>query len=122
MLPSCSYSFLHSTDYERTVPADFQGNWYTGMCLAGANCTDADFLPRNDSILYDAFAPQMTNNQDAAVKALYATATPEFWIAAAHVNGIYGKNAEFASYAAEERARSCPEATSSGISIGRVRS
>ncbi len=102
--PVVLVSFLHSTDYERTVPADFQGNWYTGMCLVGANCTDADFVPRNDSIFYDAIAPQMTNNQDAAVKALYATATPEFWIAAAHVNGIYGKDAAFASYAAQEKA------------------
>jgi hypothetical protein len=95
-------SFLHSTDYEQTVPADYQGNWYTGMCLIGAKCTDADFVPRNTSILYDAIAPQMTNNQDAAVKALYATATPEFWIAAAHANGIYDKDAAFASYAADE--------------------
>ena len=36
------------------------------------------------------------------MKALYATATPEFWIAAAHANGIYDKDAEFASYAADE--------------------
>ena len=62
--PVVLVSFLHSTDYEQMVPADFQGKWYTGMCLADANCTDADFVPRNTSILYDAFAPQMTNNQE----------------------------------------------------------
>jgi hypothetical protein len=95
--------FLKSTDYEQMVPADYQGNWYTGMCLIGAKCTDADFVPRNTSIFYDAFVPQMTANQDAAVKALYATATPEFWIAAAHANGIFDKDAEFAGYAADER-------------------
>ena len=37
------------------------------------------------------------------MKALYATATPEFWIAAAHANGIYDMDAEFASYAADEK-------------------
>jgi hypothetical protein len=100
--PVVYVSFLKSTDYEQMVPADYQGNWYTGMCLVGANCTDADFVPRNDSIFYDAIAPQMTGNQDAAVKALYATATPKFWIAAAHANGIYDKDAEFAGYAADE--------------------
>jgi hypothetical protein len=59
-----------------------------GVCLAG-HCSDEDFLPLNDSIFYDAVAPQMTANQEGAVKALYATGTPEFWIAAAHANGIY---------------------------------
>jgi hypothetical protein len=102
--PVVYVSFLKSTDYEQMVPADFQGNWYTGMCLASAKCTDADFVPRNTSIFYDAVAPQMTPNQDAAVKALYATATPEFWIAAAHANGIYDKDAAFADYAADEKA------------------
>jgi hypothetical protein len=97
-------SFLKSTDYEQMVPADYRGNWYTGMCLIGAKCTDADFVPRNMSIFYDAVAPQMTANQDAAVKALYATATRQFWVAAAHANGIYDKDAEFASYAADEQA------------------
>jgi hypothetical protein len=101
--PVVLVSFLERTDYEQMVPADFQGNWYTGMCLASAKCTDADFVPRNTSIFYDAVAPQMTPNQDAAVKSLYATATPEFWIAAAHANGIYDKDADFASYAADER-------------------
>ncbi len=100
--PVVLVSFLHSTDYEQTVPADFQGKWYTGMCLASANCTDADFVSRNTSIFYDAIAPQMTPNQDTAVKVLYATATPEFWIAAPHANGIYDKDAAFASYAADE--------------------
>jgi len=102
--PVVLVSFLHSTDYEQMVPADFQGKWYTGMCLASAHCTDQDFLPRNTSIFYDAVAPQMTKNQDAAVKALYAAATPEFWIAAAHANGIYDKDAAFADYAADEKA------------------
>lgn len=102
--PVVYVSFLRRTDYELQVPADFRGNWYTGMCLASAHCTDADFVPRNTSIWYDAVAPQMTPNQDAAVKALYATATPEFWIAAAHTNGIYDKDAEFASYAVDEKA------------------
>jgi len=69
-----------------------------------AKCTDADFVPRNTSIFYDAVAPQMTKNQDAAVKALYATSTPEFWIAAAHANGIFDRDSEFASYAAAEQA------------------
>jgi hypothetical protein len=70
--------------------------------MVNAKCTDSDFVPRNDSIWHDAVAPQMAPDQDAAVKALYATATPEFWIAAAHANGIYDKDSEFASYAADE--------------------
>jgi hypothetical protein len=102
--PVVYVSFLEHTDYEQMVPADFQDNWYTGMCLASAKCTDADFVPRNTSIFYDAVAPQMTANQDAAVKALYTTATPEFWIAAVHANGIYDKDAAFADYAADEKA------------------
>jgi hypothetical protein len=57
----------------------------------------------NTSIFYDAVAPQMTAIQDVAVKALYSTATPEFWIAAAHANGIFDKDEE-ASYAADEKA------------------
>ena len=77
------------------------GHWFTGMCLAG-RCTKEDFVPRNTSIFYDAVAPQMTDGQEAAVKALYATGTPEFWVAAAHANGIYGKDAEVASYAATQ--------------------
>ncbi len=72
--------------------------------MASGNCTNADFVPRNDSIWYDAITPQLTANQNAAVKTLYATATPEFWIAAAHANGIFDKDAEFASYATEEQA------------------
>ena len=66
-----------------------QGNWYTGICLASANCTKRDFLPRNDSIYADCGAPQVTANHDAAIKALTATGTPEFWVATAHANGIY---------------------------------
>jgi hypothetical protein len=60
-------------------------------------------VPRNTSIFYDAVAPQMTDNQDAAVKALYATGSPEFWVAAAHANGIYGRDAEFASAAKDNQ-------------------
>jgi hypothetical protein len=102
--PVVLVSFLERTDEGRMNPANAQYNWYTGMCLAGADCTNADFVPRNDSIWYDAITPQLTANQNAAVKTLYATATPEFWIAAAHANGIYDKDAEFASYAADEKA------------------
>jgi len=102
--PVVLVSFLERTDEGLMNPANAQYNWYTGMCLASAKCTDQDFLPRNDSIWYDAITPQLTANQEAAVNALYATATPEFWIAAAHANGIYDKDAEFASYAADEKA------------------
>jgi hypothetical protein len=102
--PVALVSFLERTDENKLNPANAQYNWYTGMCLASAHCTDADFVPRNDSIWYDAITPQLTASQDAAVKALCATATPEFWIAAAHANGIYDKDAEFASYATEEQA------------------
>ena len=82
-----------------------QGNWYTGVCLASANCTNRDFLPRNTSIFHDAVAPQVTTNQDAAIKALYATGTPEFWVAAAHANGIYDRDAVFAKAAAVNKAK-----------------
>ena len=102
--PVVLVSFLERTDENKMDPANAQYNWYTGMCLAGADCTNADFVPRNDSIWYDAITPQLTANQNAAVKTLYATATPEFWIAAAHANGIYDKDMEFANYAAEMRA------------------
>jgi len=103
-VPVVYMSFLPETDRDRLFQAaEFRGNWFTGMCLAGANCTDADFVPRNTSIFYDAVAPQMTANQDAAVKALYATGSPEFWIDAAHVNGIYGRDAEFASAAKDNQ-------------------
>ena len=98
-VPVVYVSFLERTDFERMYRADAQYNWFTGICLAGANCTDADFMPRNDNIYADAIKPQVTANQAAALKALYATSTPEFWIAAAHANGIYDHDAEFASYA-----------------------
>jgi hypothetical protein len=101
--PVVLVSFLERTDENKMDPARAQYNWYTGMCLASAKCTDQDFLPRNTSIWYDAITPELTANQNAAVKALYATVTPEFWIAAAHANGIYDKDAEFASYATDER-------------------
>jgi len=103
-VPVVYMSFLPETDRDLLFPAaEFRGNWFTGMCLVNANCTDADFVPRNTSIFYDAVAPQMTDNQDAAVKALYATGTPEFWVAAAHANGIYGREAEFANAAKDNR-------------------
>ena len=102
--PVVYVSFLKQTDEDLRSPANARHNWYTGMCLVGAKCTLADYVPRNTSIWYDAITPELTANQDAAVKALYATATPEFWIAAAHANGIYDKDAEFASYAADEKA------------------
>ena len=82
-----------------------QGNWYTGICLESANCTKRDFLPRNDSIYADVAAPQVTANQEAAIDALYATGTPEFWIAAAHANGIYDRDAVFAKAAAVNKAK-----------------
>ena len=59
-------------------------------------------MPRNDSIYVDAITPQVTKNQGAALKALEATGTPEFWIATAHANGIYGHDSEFADYAAKQ--------------------
>ncbi len=101
-VPVVYVSFLERTDFERMYRADAQYNWFTGMCLVGANCTDADFVPRNDSIYMDVVKPQVTANQAAALKALYATSTPEFWIAAAHANGIYDHDAEFASYAEQQ--------------------
>ncbi len=82
-----------------------QGNWYTGICLASAKCTKRDFLPRNTSIFHDAVAPQVTANQDAAIKALYATGTPEFWIATAHANGITDMDAVFAQAATLNKAK-----------------
>src|SRR5579863_5030684 len=81
-----------------------QGNWYTGICLESANCTKRDFLPRNDSIYADAVGTQVTANQDAAIKALYATGTPEFWIAAAHANGVTDMDAVYAKAAATNKA------------------
>ena len=82
--------------------ANAKYNWFTGMCLASANCTDKDFVPRNDSIYADAIYPQVTANQGAVLKALKATGTPEFWITAAHANGIYGHDSEFTDYAAKQ--------------------
>lgn len=69
------------------------------MCLASANCTTADYSPRNDSIHADALYHQVTENQAAALKALAAKGAPAFWIATAHANGVYGKDALIASYA-----------------------
>ncbi len=99
--PVVLVSLLNRIDDDNMNPK----NWFTGMCLVGSNCTDADFVPRNDSIYVDVFYPQVTKNQGAAVKALNVTGTPEFWIAAAHANGIYGHDSEFASYAAMQKAQ-----------------
>jgi len=81
-----------------------QGNWYTGMCLESANCTKRDFLPRNDSIYADAVGTQVTANQKAAINALNATGTPEFWIATAHANGVTDMDAVYAKAAATNKA------------------
>ncbi len=102
--PVVNIAFLRRTDRSLIVPAGSLYNWFTGMCLASANCTDKDYLPRNDSIYADAIDHQVTPNQAAALKALYATGTPEFWIATAHANGIYGKDDLIASYAEKNKA------------------
>jgi hypothetical protein len=101
--PVVYISFLEHTDQELQSPANAQHNWYTGICLVSANCTDADFVPRNTSIFYDAVAPELTANQDTAVKALYATGSPEFWVAAAHANGISNMDADFAKAARDNK-------------------
>ena len=36
--PVVLVSFLKSTDYDKKNPASAQQNWFTGMCLASANC------------------------------------------------------------------------------------
>ena len=100
--PVVYVAFLHRTDESIMDSANAKYNWFTGICLVGANCTDADFVPRDDSIYADAITPQVTKNQGAALKALKATGTREFWIAAAHANGIYGHDSEFANYAAKQ--------------------
>src|SRR5271169_1240780 len=82
-----------------------EDNWYTGMCLESANCMKSDFLPRNTSIFHDVVAPQVTPNQEAALKALNATGTPEFWVAAAHANGIFDRDAVFAQAATMNKAK-----------------
>lgn len=101
--PVVYMSYLDHTDQELESPANARHNWFTGMCLASAKCTDADFVPRNTSIWYDAIAPEMTENQDAALAALYATGTPKFWIAAAHANGIINMDADFATAAKDNK-------------------
>src|SRR5271157_5506595 len=98
--PVVYMSMLERTDGSPFDPAHV---WFTGMCLASAHCTDAEFVPRNDSIYVDAITPQVTANQGAALKALKTTGRPEFWIAAAHANGIYGHDSEFVSYAVMEQ-------------------
>lgn len=97
--PVVNIAFLQRTDDEVQNPAGAQYNYFTGMCLASASCTKSDYSPRNDSIYADALYHQVTPNQAAALKALYNTGSPEFWIEAAHANGIYGKDALIAGYA-----------------------
>jgi hypothetical protein len=96
--PVVNIAFLHRTDRELESPANALYNHFTGMCLASANCTDADYLPRNASIYADALYHQTTANQAAALKALYNTGSPDFWVETAHANGIYD-DALIASYA-----------------------
>jgi hypothetical protein len=97
--PVVNVAFLHRTDRELESPANALYNHFTGMCLVAANCTDADYLPRNDNIYADALYHQVTRNQAAALKALADTGSPEFWIAAAHANGIYGRDDAVRHYA-----------------------
>jgi hypothetical protein len=101
--PVVNIGFLERTDQERYNPASGLNNWFVGMCLS--NCTDKDFMPRNDSIYADALYHEVTPNQEAALKALHATGTPEFWIVAAHANGIYDKDALIAGYAKQNKAQ-----------------
>ncbi len=96
--PVVNIAFLHQTDTDIMESANAKYNYFTGLCLT--NCTAADFSPRNDSIYADAITPQVTKNQAVALKALAATGSPEFWIATAHANGVFGKDAEIADLAA----------------------
>jgi hypothetical protein len=95
--PVVYIAFLHRTDESIMDSANAKYNWFTGICMT--DCTPADFSPRNDSIYADVFKLQVTRNQDAALKALRATGSPEFWIAAAHANGITDKDELFGAYA-----------------------
>jgi hypothetical protein len=97
--PVVNVAFLHRTDRELESPANALYNHFTGLCLASANCTGTDYLPRNDNIYADAISPQVTPNQAAALKALVDTGSPEFWIATAHANGIYDEDDLIARYA-----------------------
>jgi len=92
-------AFLRRTDRDLEEPANALYNHFTGMCLASSNCTDADYLPRNDNIYADALYHQVTPNQEAALKALYDTGSPAFWIATAHANGVFDKDDLIAAYA-----------------------
>jgi hypothetical protein len=101
--PVVYVAYQHQTDESIMDSANAQWDWFTGLCLVGANCTQADFMPRNDNIYADAISPQVTANQAAALKALNATGIAKFWIAAAHANGIADQDAAFANYAAMQR-------------------
>jgi hypothetical protein len=99
--PVVRVSFFAMLPSERNYPADQSqraqtgksGNWFTGVCLA-VECMDEDLMPRNTSIWADLFSPQMTPGQEKAINVLYATGTPDFWVAAAHANGIVGHDKE----------------------------
>src|SRR5271166_530573 len=99
--PVVFIAFLHRTDESIMDSANAKYNSFTGICMI--DCTAADFSPRNDSIYADVVSPQVTKNQGKALAALEATGSPEFWIAAAHANGITDQDALFASYAAKNQ-------------------
>lgn len=101
--PVVNIAFLHQTDESIMDSANAKYNWFTGICLT--DCTNKDFSPRNDSIYVDMVKPQVTENQDAALKDLKATGSPEFWIATAHANGIYDKDGLFAAYAEKNQSQ-----------------
>jgi hypothetical protein len=99
--PKIYLAHVERTIHEDQFPADYRGNWFVGMCLA-SNCKGRDLVPRNTSIWYDAIAPEMTEGQAQAIRAMDATGTPEFWIAAAHANGI-DRDGPVALYAKQDR-------------------
>jgi hypothetical protein len=101
LAPVVFIAFLHQTDQSIMDSANARYNWFTGICMI--DCTSADFSPRNDSIYADVVSPQVTKNQGKALAALEATGSPEFWIAAAHANGITDQDALFASYAEQNQ-------------------
>jgi hypothetical protein len=105
VVPNAPVVYISFLEMNVEAARAVQGNWYTGMCLESANCTKRDFLPRNTSIYADAVGTQVTANQEAAIKTLYATGTPEFWVAAAHANGICDRDVVFAHAALRNKAK-----------------
>jgi hypothetical protein len=55
--PVVYVAFLRPSDEAIMDSANAQYNWFTGVCFASANCTDVDFMPRNDSIRAGAMPP-----------------------------------------------------------------